>query len=131
MIYSTAEISAMTSQDCEQALVSLERDYPLDRAWNQLTAAEWLQVDAIADCLNDILDRQRQILQEQRAAENYRPPAAAVPVRPVRPEPVIRQFRIDNEIFASIQAASEASGVKIETLKAYTSRKRDRYSYID
>jgi hypothetical protein len=92
----------------------------------------WPELDELTTMICSLQDRIRDF-EDTRIASME--PDIAVQVEPAkhseRTGPRRRRYRIDDQIYASIQAASSATGMAINTLRTYVARRPERYSYVD
>ena len=133
MILTQEQIDQLDLTGCQTALKQLERDYRLDTAISKLTKEEWLQADAVANTLLWLEDRIKSFLTSEIAQQanlarlaNHTPKPKVERLGPKR-----KQFRIGDVIYLDVQTAALKTGVKVDTLRQYVTRKPDIYEYID
>jgi hypothetical protein len=125
------QIENLTYKQCQTALKQLSKNYKLDTPISKLSKEEWDSCDAVCNTLLWLEDRIR--LFEDPRISSMSPDAVVVPV----PKPKVklgrtaRKYRIGDKVYENIHDAVMKTGIKLQTLKTYVSRKPDRYGYID
>lgn len=131
-ILSIEQIQELPYSQCLQARAAISRNYDLDRPILEYQSEIWPVLDELTTMICSLEDRIRDF-EDTRIASME--PDIAVQVRadetPPRTGPRRRRYRIDDEIYASIQAASIATGMAINTLRTYVARRPERYNYVD
>ena len=122
------EVEALDLEACRRALNLLERTYRLNTAFSELSQEERDHADLVGNTLLYLEDRIGQsgsitvasgVLSENLISKS----STRGPRR--------RQFRIGTEIYLDIQTACLKTGIKLNTLKTYVSRKPEMYGYVD
>jgi hypothetical protein len=127
------QVDALNYQECQAALKLLHRTYDMTKPMSQLTPAEWANCDEVCNTHLWLEDRIARF--EDVRIPSMDPGVVIVkklePLPKKKPGKTPRQFRIETTIYADIHQASKKTGIKVQTLKTYVSRKPDRYSYVD
>ena len=148
MILTYEQVQELNYKQCKAAVKQLNADYDLDLPLMKMTAEQFAQVDDIANTLLYLTDRiyvyedprvpsmdpnsdqadraltQSQIIKQEKQAVVKKPQT-----RPSRSKAHLK-FRILDKEYANIYEAAKKTGIKLQTLKAYASRKADRYGYV-
>ena len=126
------QIQELPYSQCLRELARIHESYDLDRPIMEYQSQIWPELDELTTMICSLEDRIRDF-EDIRIASME--PDIAVQVEPAkhteRTGPRRRRYRIDDQVYASIQAASSATGMAINTLRTYVARRPERYSYVD
>ena len=138
------QIEQMTYDECKTHLKRLNKTYPLDTPIAKLSKAHWDLCDDIANTLLWLEDRIQRFEDPRITSMDPNGPAikpivvkpaprAAKEKQPSRAQTRLAQtrFRAVDRVYDNIYVAARQTGVKLKTLKAYVSRKPDRYGFVD
>ena len=137
------QIEQMTYDECKTHLKRLNKTYPLDTPIAKLSKAHWDLCDDIANTLLWLEDRIQRFEDPRITSMDpnsqtvqpivVKPPPPPKIQKPSRAQTKLtgRPFRALDQVYPDIYAAARRTGVKLTTLKAYVSRKPDRYGFVD
>jgi hypothetical protein len=131
-ILTSEQVDAMDYKQCKAAMSMLFKTYDMEKPLSELSKEEWDSCDAVCNTLLWLQDRIK--LFEDPRIPSMDPGVAIVkstPVKSTKTGPKRRQFKIGDKIYADVQDASKKTGIALNTLKTYVSRKPDKYSYVD
>jgi hypothetical protein len=126
------QIELLDYKDCKAAIKLLFKTHRMETSWAELTKEEWAMTDDICNTLLWLEDRVK--LFEDPRVPSMDPGVAVVkptPVKIAKSGPKRRQFQIGDKIYADVHDASKKTGIAVNTLRTYVSRKPDKYSYVD
>jgi hypothetical protein len=134
LLISKEQIENLTYKQCQQHLKQLLKTYDFETELVKLPREQWVLVDDIANTMLYLEDRIR--LFEDPRISTMNPGEVIVKPAPVykpklKPGKPARRFKIANTVYENIHEAVQKTGIKLQTLKTYVSRKPDRYGYID
>jgi len=130
-ILSPEEIQELSYSSCRQQLALIGSSYDLERNILEYQAEIWPELDALTTMICELKDRIRDF--EDPRIASMQPDTTVEPRRPDAPppRPRRRRYRIDDVIYASVNEASEKTGMRLSTLRTYVSRNPERYSFLD
>ena len=126
-------LEIQTTAECELLIQQLDKKYNFAKTVNLYTD----DIDHVVNTLVMLEFRLKEIqTSEAGVYANECKWAKRAPAPVIKPEPksrgrAPRKFRALDTVYDSIFAAALATGIKLNTLKTYVSRKADRYGYID
>ena len=126
-------LSLATETECQSIIRQLDQAYQFSKTVSVYTD----DIDRVVNTLVLLEFRIKEIQNTAAAIHaNECKLGRAVPKPVVKPAPrprgkTPRKFRALDTEYESIFAAALATGIKIQTLKTYVSRKPDRYGYIE
>lgn len=126
------QIDLLDYKDCKAAIKLLFKTYRMETSWAELTKEEWAMTDDICNTLLWLEDRVK-LFEDPRvpSMDPGGPVVRTIPVKVVKSGPKRRQYRIDTKIYTDVQEASKKTGIAVNTLRTYVSRKPDKYGYVD
>lgn len=134
MLYTQEQVEELNYNQCKAAIKVIHKMYNLDRSLSdpEHFARVWPEIDQITNTILWLEDR-------IKTFEDPRITSVSIePLPPKEPKPraeksgrPARKFRIGDTIYNTLQEAAKITGIKPATLKAYVSRKPDRYEYIN
>jgi hypothetical protein len=134
-ILNSEQVDAMDYKQCKAALKLLFKTYDMEKPLSELSKEEWDSCDAVCNTLLWLQDRIK-LFEDPRIPSMDPGVAIEKPVlskstKPTKVGPKRRQFKIGDKIYADVQTASKKTGIALNTLRTYVSRKPDKYGYVD
>lgn len=135
-ILNSEQVDAMDYKQCKAALKLLLNTYDMEKPLSELSKAEWDSCDAVCNTLLWLQDRIR-LFEDPRIPSMdpgvpiEKPLLTPKSTKSAKVGPRRRQFKIGDQIYADVQTASRKTGIALNTLKTYVSRKPDKYGYVD
>jgi hypothetical protein len=126
-------LALQTTEECESLIKKLDKEYKFSKTVTVYTD----DIDRVVNALVMLEFRLKEIQTSEAAMyanECKWGKRAPEPVIKPLPKPrgkAPRKFRALDTVYDSIFAAALATGIKLNTLKTYVSRKADRYGYIE
>lgn len=132
LFLSKEQVEQFNYDECQRHLKTLSKTYNLNKPLHECFAEVWPVLDELVNTILYIEDR-IQKFQDPRILsmnpdEKIVKPEPKPRIKPGRPA---RQYRIGDKVYLDIHDASKKTGIKLQTLKTYVSRKPDRYGYVD
>jgi hypothetical protein len=126
-------LALQTTEECESLIRKLDKEYKFSKTVVNYTD----DIDRVVNTLV-LLDFRIKEIQTTNAAihANECKLGRSIPLPKIKPTPkprgkTPRKFRVLDTVYESIFAAALSTGIKLNTLKTYVSRKADRYGYIE
>jgi hypothetical protein len=136
MLYTQEQVEELNYNQCKAALKVIAKMYNLEKSFSDKEHFNkvWPQMDEIVNTILWLEDRIKQF--EDPRIPSMDPQGPVVKEPEPKPEPKktgrpARKFKVLDTVYENIHEAAKATGIKLQTLKTYVSRKPDRYSYID
>jgi hypothetical protein len=130
---SQEQVDALNYQECQAALKLLLATNDMEKPMAELTPEEWASCDAVCNTMLWLEDRIYRF--EDVRVPSMDPGQPIVRIKEAKPKAKPgkkpRQFRIQDTVYENIHEAALKTGIKLQTLKTYVSRKPDRYAYVD
>ena len=126
-------LEIQTTTECESLIKQLNQEYDFSKTVIIYTEG----IDLVVNALVMLEFRLKEILTSEAGVYANeckwakREPEPVIKLEPRARGRAPRKFRASDTVYDSIFAAAKATGIKLNTLKTYVSRKPDKYQYID
>ena len=129
------QIELLDYKQCKAAVKLLFKTHRMETSWAELTKEERDMTDDIGNTLLWLEDRIKQFedprIPSMDPGEPIERSTLMTPIKIAKPKPRRRQYRIGEKIYKDVQEASMKTGIAVNTLRTYVSRKPDKYGYVD